>query len=429
MPDAREVETGPSTSGGDRPPRLEIDIPTGEDWLSAEELAFLTPETLRERVLAIKPLAAARARDVEIARRPDKEVWAALRKSGVFYMFVPKRFGGLEMTVNDLIDVMTPLGEACASTCWCATFAIEHNVGIIKSYPMARQAAIFDEYPYVTAPGVTVPPGMAVPVEGGYRITGRWEWGSAVMNSDWVLALILIVRPDEAPEMASVMMPAKDVTVLDTWHVAGMAGTGSHDIVAEDLFVPDDYVGASPLAPLLPNEDGSFDHEMPVLRIPFTNLLALTTMLPALGVARAAVERATEMAPQRMVLGTEIRYSDRETMQNRLGRAETKVHSAEVMLQHAASRMMEVGRSGGEADFELRTSIRSEIMLALELCRDAVRSLMEASGASGFRLDSPMQRYFRDIHVIGNHPLYDSDVLYEQRGRALLDLPQTDVLT
>ena len=417
--------------GNDGPGVLEIDFPKAGDWLSAEELATLTPEVLRERILAIKPLAAERARSVELNRRPDPEVWAALRKSGIFYMFVPKRFGGLEMTVNDLIDIMVPLGEACASTCWCATFVIEHNVGIIKSTPLERQKAIFAEFPYVSAPGVTVPPGIAVPVEGGYRVSARWEWGSGVMNSDWVLGLVIVQRPDAPPgppEMASVMIPAREVTVLDTWHVDGMCGTGSNDIAVDDLFVPEERLGASPLQPLLPNADGSFDHDSPVLRIPFTNLLALTTMLPALGIARATVEHATSLVPTRVVLGTETPYSQKETSQNRLGRAETMVRAAELALHDAAAQMMEAGRSG-DADFGVRSAIRSQIMLALDLCRDAVRSLAESSGASAHRLDSPLQRYVRDIHVIGNHALYDSDVLYEQRGRAILGLPQSDVLT
>ena len=407
---------------------LEIDIPSGNDWLSAEELAGLTPEILRERVIAIKPLAEERARTVELNCRPDPEVWAALRKSGVFYMFVPKKFGGLEMSVNDLIEVMAPLGEACASTCWCATFAIEHNIAVVKAFPLERQAEIFEEFPYIIAPGVSNPLGKIVPAEGGYILNANWKWGSVIMNSDWVIGDVTLKKPDAAsdapPERRAVMIPAQDVTVLDTWSMAGMAGTGSNDIVVKDLFIPEKYVGASPVLPLSADRD----HNSPIYRIPFTNLLALTTMLPALGLAQAAVEFATEKASTRKVLGTKTPYVELDMMQNRLGRADTMVRSAEALLHDAASQMMEIGRTG-DADFDARTKIRSQITIALELCRDAVQSLMESSGASAYNTENPMQRYFRDIHVIGNHALYECDVVYQQRGRARLGLPQSDLLT
>ncbi len=412
----------------DIPEVLDIDIPKGDDWLSAEELATLTPEILRERVIAIKSLAAERARSVELNRRPDPDVWAALRKSGIFYMFVPKVFGGLEMTVNDLIDVMSPLGEACASTCWCATFAIEHNVGLAKSYPFEQQKKIFDEFPYVITPGVTAPPGVAIPTEGGYIVNGHWQWGSAVMNSDWVTAMVIIANPDAPPadgppDIRGALVPIRDVKVLDTWHMSGMCGTGSNDIVMENVFVPEALMGTSPMNKVLP-----YEHESPVCKVPFTNLLALTTMLPALGIARATLELATERAKERTIWGSSIRLMDKETTQNRLGRAATMIHSAEVLLHDSADMMMEAGRTGNP-EFAVRTKIRSGIMIALDLCRDAVRSLVESSGASAHKLDCPMQRYLRDIQTIGNHALYDSDVLYEQRGRALLDLPQSDILT
>ncbi len=425
-------EAGPTDSGL-LPGALHIDFPTGDDWLSAEELASLTPEILRQRVIEIAPLAAERAKSVEENRRPDPEVWAALRRSGIFYMFIPKILGGLEMGLRDLLDVMTPLAEACASTCWCATFLIEHNVGLIKSYPLEMQKQIFGEFPYVSAPGVTAPPGMATPVDGGYRVSGQYSWGSGVMNSDWVMGLAMVMGPDGPPtdgppEMIGIMVPATEVTVLDTWHMAGMAGTGSNDILFDDVFVASEYVGKSPLEPLAPNEDGSFDHEAALLHVPFPSLLSLTTMLPVLGIARAAVASAIETLPNRTVFGVFSPYTDKSVVQARLGQADALVRTAEVALYDAADRMMESGRAGGD-DFVSRSQLRAQIMAAVDLCRDAVRMLMDTAGASGFKLDSPMQRYFRDLHVIHNHPLYDADLLYEQRGRALLGMPQTDFLT
>ncbi len=424
------VEEAPT---GTMPGTLQIDFPPGDDWLSAEELATLTPEVLRQRIVDIAPLAAERAISVEQNRRPDAEVWAELRKSGIFYMLMPKALGGLEMNLRDLLDVMTPLAEACASTCWCATFLIEHNVGIIKSYPLEMQKKIFGEFPYVSAPGVTAPPGIATKVEGGYRISGQYAWGSGVMNSDWVMGLAMVIDPDAPPAdgpptMIGVMVPATEVTVLDTWHMAGMAGTGSNDVVFDDVFVADEFVGRSPLEPLAKNEDGGYDHDTALLHVPFPSLLSLTTMLPVLGIAKAAVNFTVDNLPKRAVYGVFSPYAEKEAVQVRLGKAEAMVRTAEVALYDAADRIVE-SASNGQVDFASRSQLRAQIMAAVDLCRDAVRMLIDAAGASGFKLDSPMQRYFRDLHVIHNHPLYDSDMLYEQRGRALLGMDQTDFLT
>lgn len=406
-------------------PTLEIDIPRGDDWLSAEELASLTPAILRDRVKALQPLIAERARSVELNRRPDPEVWAALRKTGIFYMFLPKKYGGLEMEPEALIDILVPISEACASTGWCATFMIEHNLGFIAGYPHDTIENILKDFPYIIAAGVQAPPGTAIPVEGGYRVTGRWKSGSGIMNSDWVMASVLIPQPKGPPEMANALIRARDVAVLDTWHMDGMAGTGSNDVAVEDLFVPAEMIA---LGNLGVNKNAAVEDAPPLLRLPFLSLLSFTTMLPALGCARAAVDYAKTKIATRTVYASTTRYLDKETTQARIGRADAMTRSAEALLRDAARRLIAFGRSG-EASFEDRAGLRSQIMIALELCRDAVRSLIHSLGASAHQLDCPLQRYQRDVEVVGNHPLYDADIVFEQRGRAVLGLPQSDMLT
>jgi 3-hydroxy-9,10-secoandrosta-1,3,5(10)-triene-9,17-dione monooxygenase len=411
---------------------LEIDIPKGGDWLDAGELSTLTPTVLRERMEALKPLIASRARSVEINRRPDPEVWAALRKSGIFYMFVPKIFGGLEMTTEDLIDVMLPVAEACASTCWCATFSIEHNVGFVKGFPLELQKRIFAEYPYIIAPGVQTPPGRAEKVDGGYIVNAHWKWGSGVMNADWILGGVLCVDPDAGPDappkLRSVLLPADKVSVPDSWFMAGMAGTGSNDIIVENVFVTEEYFGNSPVFDPAALKAGDADHSSPLLRIPFQTLLALTTMLPAVGAAKAALELAAVRMGTRKVLGTEVFYKDKDSQQARLGKAITQVNNAEILLRDAARQMWAIGEKG-EAEFSERAEMRAQVTYVVQLCVDAVTSAVGMSGASAFALDCPLQRYLRDVQTIANHAIYDADVVYEQMGRAFLGLPGTDILT
>lgn len=409
------------------PRTLEIDFPPQDDWLSPQELASLTPAILRQRMLELKPLIASRARAVERARRPDPEVWRALRRSGIFYMFVPKRFGGLEMGVEDLIDVMIPVGEACASTCWCTTFVIEHNLGIARGFPEATQARLFKEFPYVTAPGAAAPTGTLTPTEGGYLLTGHWRWGSGIMNSDWVLVGALKPRAEgEPPEICSAILPSSKVTVLDTWYTDGMSGTGSNDFVIDKVFVPEAHVGP---APINPNDlVGAGVHDGALFRIPFQTLLALTTMLPALGAARAALALALEKAGNRIITGSQARFAEKESHQIRLARADTLVRASELLLRDAARQMMAIG-AASRAEFAARSQVRAQVMLVMSHCRDAIRIVADATGASAHHVDNPIQRALRDVQVISSHALYESELVYEQRGRALLGLPQTDILT
>ena len=188
----------------DDPPLAERRIPAGDDFLAPAELAALTPEIIVERMKALAPRIAAAAVEAERLRRPVDEIWAAIRASGYFYMYVPKAFGGLEVTTDQFIDASLPIAEACASTGWVASFCAEHN-WILAHFPVETQAALFGgDFPYIIAPVVSAPPGMATPVEGGYRVTARWKWGTGIMHADWVGGSAIVVKPEGPPQVLTV---------------------------------------------------------------------------------------------------------------------------------------------------------------------------------------------------------------------------------
>ncbi len=208
------------------------------DWLGREELRSLTPALLAARTTALKPMLAAHAREAESLRRPVDSVWSAIRRTGVFYHFVPRVYGGLEFDVDSFVDTMMPLAEGCASTGWVTAFCVEHN-WMMSQFPKEAQDEIFSEFPYIIAPGVTQPPGKVERVKGGYRLTGRWKWGTGVMHADWVLAAGMVQDEGAQPAILFFALPIGDAKVIDVWHVDGMVGTGSNDIVIDDVFVPE----------------------------------------------------------------------------------------------------------------------------------------------------------------------------------------------
>lgn len=404
---------------------LRPSLPTKPDWLSADTLRALTPAALIERTSALKPMVAAHAREAESLRKPVDSVWAAIRETGVFYQFVPKRFGGLEFDVESFVDIVLPIAEGCASTGWVTSFCMEHN-WLLGLFPEQGQAEIFSEYPYIVAPGVTQPPGRAVKVDGGYRVSGRWKWGTGVMHSDWVLAAALVVH-DGPPAMLFVALPITQAQIIDTWHVDGMVATGSNDVLVEDVFIPE-HRAVSQLDMRDGVAPGALLHGGPLYKMPMLPFKALTAAIPAVGVARNAVGLFRESLAQRIVLGTDVKQAEKPAAQMRLAMADTQARTAELLIRDVARVLPTFGQRGAPATVDERIALRMQIAYAVDLCRTAVRTVCDAAGSSAHNLDNPLQRAQRDINVMASHVVYDMDQATELRGRALIGLPPNSPL-
>lgn len=394
------------------------------DWLSRAELAALTPADLVSRTTALKPLAAAHAAEAERLRRPVDEVWNAIRRTGAFYHFVPKAHGGLEFDVDTFIDAMLPLAEGCSSTGWVAAFCVEHN-WMLAQFPGEAQAEIFATHPYIIAPGVTTPPGVATPVKGGYRLTGRWRWGTGVTHADWIIASG-VISADGPPQVALFVFPAEEAVVLDTWRVDGMAGTGSHDISAHDIFVPEHRsVRMSEMRE--GRAGGALLYENPIYSMPMLPFLALTAAIPALGTARAVVDHFRGRMNERFLYLTDVKHAEKPATQMRLADADLRTRTAELLLRDAGRQTLALG-ARGDAPVNDRISIRAQIAYAMKLCREAIQVACEGAGSSAHFLTSPLQRALRDINVMSSHVVYDLDAAQELHGRALIGLPPNSPL-
>ncbi len=402
-------------------------IPAGGDFLSAEELAGLTPAELLRRVRALVPLIAAKAGEAERLRRPVDEVWSALRKAGFFYQFVPKRFGGMETDFDSFIDVGAAIGEACASTAWVATFCAEHN-WILSHFPMETQEALWGgDFPYIVAPATTAPPGVAKPVEGGYRVTGRWKWGTGVMHADWVFANTLVQHEGQPISPMMVLVPAGQAVVLDTWHMDGMAGTGSNDIVLEDVFVPSAY--AAPNLTRSGRGRAKRDYENPIYGAPMLPFLAMSASIPALGAARGMVKAHRERLANHVRLGSASSQAEKPAAQIRLAKAETMVRNAELLIRDAGRQILALSEISEPEQTPQRLAVRAQIAHAVAICRDAGIVLAEGAGSGVHALDQAFQRHLRDIMVVSTHVVFDLDVAFELHGRGLIGLPPNSMLT
>jgi 3-hydroxy-9,10-secoandrosta-1,3,5(10)-triene-9,17-dione monooxygenase len=371
---------------------------------------------LVERTRALVPLIAQNAERAEQDRKPVDEVISALEEAGVFKAYVPKRFGGLEIDADTFIDIGLAVSEACTSTGWVTTFYMEHN-WMLAQFPPETQTKVFGAQPYVLAPASISPTGQAQRSDDGFVLSGRWAWGTGAMHADWIL-LNGIVEGD-VPDVRLFLVRRDQIRVEDTWDCAGMAGTGSNDMIAEGVFVPVAF-SESLLDMSVGRGSGSAWHDSPCYRQPMLPLLGIAAAIPALGAARRSVELFKERLGTRTLYGTSSKQAERASAQMRLAHATVRVASAETLLRHVGESLAVWGASDDVCPPEERARLRLQTAQIVEMCRDIVRNIMEASGASAHLRPHPMQRIHRDIHTLSCHTVFDLDIGAENYGRLLL---------
>lgn len=378
----------------------------------------LSASGLVERVRELVPLVAEHADQAERDRKPVDEVMAALCETGVFRSFVPRRFGGYEIGLDTFIDVGIALGGACTSTSWVTTFCMEHN-WMLAQFPPAAQQSIFGSQPFVLAPASISPNGRARPVPGGYQVSGRWSWSTGIMHADWVILVAPVENDDSGPRMF--IVPRAAVKVLDTWNCSGMEGTGSNDVVADDVFVPAEC-SESMAGMALGRGTGSAWLGSPCFRYPMMPLLSIAAAIPAVGAARRALALFQERLGGRQIYGTRTRQAERQSAQIRLGMVATRIDLAESMLRQVGRDVERWGTQEEVCPTEERARMRLVVAQLVRWCRDAIGQIVEASGASAQLRPHPLQRIQRDVNTLSCHTVFDLEIAAENYGCLLLGL-------
>jgi alkylation response protein AidB-like acyl-CoA dehydrogenase len=331
----------------------------------------------------------------------------------VFRSFVPKRFGGYEIDLELFLDIGVAVSEACASTGWITTFYMEHN-WLLGNFAAELQEEIFSRQPFVLAPGSVNPKdGVATPKGEGYELTGHWRFGTGIVHADWVVLTGRIATEPNGPPRLFLVRPDA-VEVRDTWHVDGMAATGSRDIVANGVYLPERQVGLRAMGAT--GVSGEYLQSIPVLP-----MLSLTAAIPSVGAARRAVELFRRILGERVPFGTSKLQSHRAPSQMRLARGLADVRAAETVLRAVARALTSHARGGPQLSLMDQIQMRLTIAHVVRDCRRVVREVIEGSGASVHYLDHELSRISRDVQMMGAHTVFDLDLVAEQCGRALLE--------
>jgi len=342
-----------------------------------------------------------------------------LAEAGLYRLLVPKSIGGLELEPATALHAIELVGEADASCGWCVMIASTSAMKSAFLEPAVAREIYGD--PLVITGGVFAPMAKAVPDGDGYRVDGRWSWVSGAANCQWLSGGAVIVEdgkprllPNGFPDSRMVIFRAESARLLDTWHVAGLNGTGSCDMVVEDLHVPRSH--SVSIISDAPRADG------PLYRFPTFGILAAGIAAVMLGNARASISDLAALASAKKPQGSRRTLAERSGAQAALAEAEAKLRSARAFFYEAigdAWRMVEAGRP---LDVPGRAAVRLAATHATRTSADVVRTMYDLGGGSSLFLSSPLQRRFRDAHA-GTQHMMIAPQTYELAGRVLMGLP------
>ena len=378
-------------------------------------------EALVARARALVPLLERNAVATETNRRVVEENIEAIRAAGLFRIMVPRRFGGLETDIRTKLEVSRELARGCGSTAWVTTLM---NVcswfgGMLSA---RAQEDVWGNNPDARLAGVFAASATCVKADGGMRVTGRWPWASGSLHANWAIVGIPVVDAEgQVVDQGMAVIPMSDCMIEDTWYTAGMKGTGSNTIVADDVFVPSHRIMSVPAVfsgnPPTPYKDEALYHTA------FIPVAAIVLAGPQLGLCSRALENVIELAPKRKIAYT---FYDTQTVspsfQLALAKAATLVDSAHLFAYRAADALDAAARAGTYPSYLERARVRMDTGYVVQNARDAIDTLLSAHGASSFGEFSPMQRIWRDSETASRHAVISPEISAEVYGRALLGI-------
>ncbi|MBV9576967.1 MAG: acyl-CoA dehydrogenase family protein [Chloroflexi bacterium] len=392
--------------------------------LTSKPAVPATYEEALERARALKPILRERVPETERLRRLPAENVADLLENGMYGIMTPKRFGGSELGSQTMIDVTIELASACPSTGWVHMLWTAH-MWLLALFPPETQEELWSN-PNTLASSVVNTVGDVVPVDGGYRWTGRGFFSSGVDHCNWLTAAVPIKRPDAAedavPERRWLLIPRESFEIVDDWYTVGLKGTGSKTIVANDVFVPEHRTvsnkdieeGAAP---------GRALHSHPMYGALSSANFTAAMGAPALGAARGFLEVYEERLRSKSA-----NIDDGLTVNMaRYANAVAQVDAAHAMTLQNAERYSCVPAL--EVDPLVRAKLRRDQAFAAQTSRKVASFLYEEGGGSGLYEKSDLQRLWRDANAAAAHHGLTWDWISVAWTRAMLGLPSAQGFT
>ena len=372
-----------------------------------------------ERIRAIQQLVKKNSNDGEAARRVVEESITALTDAGAFKIAQPRRYGGYETSVRTMLDVSSAVAEADGGTAWVVTLCNAY-AWLTSLFPDQAQDDVWATNPDAKVSGVLAPTGESIPADGGVRLSGRWHHSPGSWHADWaVLGFPVSDTSGEIVDHGFALIPREDLTLEETWFVAGMKSSGSNCMTATDVYVPDHRILSMTGAIY---GDYRREHgDVPLYRSALIPVLALALVGPQLGLGRKALQLVKEHGAHKPVSYTYYSaQSDSVAFQLQIAEAAMLIDTAHLHAQRAAEDIDSAARRGVYPDELARARVRADAAWVLDHITKAIDILMSAHGGSSFADSNPLQRIWRDSAVAARDAVTMPIVNYEIYGKALL---------
>jgi alkylation response protein AidB-like acyl-CoA dehydrogenase len=337
--------------------------------------------------------------------------------AGFYRLFVAERLGGLETSPVLAAQIYETLARADAACGWVAFIGATTGLALQRMTDDAVRELMARPDSLLT--GVFAASGNAVKVSGGFRVNGRWQWGSGSPNADWIgggctltVEGKILTSSAGVPRNHMFFFKAADVRSLDTWHTAGLRGTGSSAFEVNDLFVPEAHASGYLI---------TRSPDRPLFRFPQFAPLAQGVGAVALGIARASIDELLRIATEKKRYGTTVTLASRAHTQIEVARAEARLRAARAFFYETIDAAWALALEGTPVPIELRRDMRLANTYALQASIEVVDAMYTLAGGAAVYDSSPLQRQLRDVHVASQHMMVSINTL-EMIGQLLLGI-------
>ncbi|MDP1820121.1 MAG: acyl-CoA dehydrogenase family protein [Acidimicrobiales bacterium] len=363
----------------------------------------LTADPRIDAVAGILPTIAARASEIEAARRLPLDLLDELVGAGCFGVVLPVSHGGRGGDLPAALNLFESVAVADGSAGWTVMIGASAWCDV-ASLPRATFDSLYAGRDRTILAGAFNPMGASItPGEGGYRVTGRWSFASGCEHADWLFGNCIEGFADGGPKFRAAVFSPDQVTIEDTWHVSGLCGTGSHHFSVDDLFVPAERT----FVPMV-------DHpalDEPIVRVAPPVVFGLGIASVAIGIARGAIEEIVALATGKVPLLAREPLAANSMFQREFAAADTDLRAARLLLQEVAGEVWLAAVAGEPLTLEQRARTRSAAVWVVERAVAIVETAYRNGGGSSLYLESPLQRRLRDIHAVSQHFLVKRDTL------------------
>jgi alkylation response protein AidB-like acyl-CoA dehydrogenase len=377
------------------------------------------PGTPVQRARALAALVREAADEAERERRLPERVAVAMAQAELYRVAVPAEYGGLECDPRTQIETIEAVSEADGAAGWNLMIGVE-NLGFLGPALAPEIAEKVFADPLLVVAGALNPLGRATPVDGGYRVTGQWPFASGCHNAQWFWGQCVVLdgdapaaSPGGGPVLREALLPRSEFEILDTWHVSGLRGSGSHDVAARDVFVPEERMTAAMAAPRRLRS--------PIHRMPPLNRLAHNKVGVATGIARGALDAFYELAGETKRRGSSGALREKAAVQRAVAEAEIGLRAARAFVFEAVGAVWEAACADRPTSPRERALVHLACSNAVRAAGDAVALVHDAAGSRANFEGHPLERRLRDVRVVPQHITVSSQWL-ETSGGVLMGL-------